>query len=467
MKTPFPPDFVSRMNALLGEESSQFWEALEKEPARKGLRVNTLKSTPDQLFSQISGEFIPLPWTERGFLSAGKHQLGKHPLHAAGLFYLQEPSAMIPAVILDPQPGELILDLAAAPGGKTTQIAALMDNRGVLAANDPHPQRVAALQQNLIRCGVKIAVVTQAQPAQLADQFGPVFDRVLVDAPCSGEGMFRAHPAEINRWSSSFSERVAHLQNEILWHAARLVRPGGVLVYSTCTYNPNENEARVEQLLSAREDFQVKAIPHQPGFSSGRPEWAEARAEIAGTVRIWPHRGPGEGHFIARLIKDPESSGRPAPEPTFPGNPPDRTAQAALNQFLESVSGSQPLIPELSSPESTLHQVGNRLFLVPSRCPGLGSLPTKGWGWELGRLKRDTFQPAHALALGLPKKAVHSMIEFPLEGQDILRYFRGLTFPDAQRDGWLLATAAGYPVGWAKGSAGRVKSFSPRWLRQF
>jgi NOL1/NOP2/sun family putative RNA methylase len=455
------------MNALLGEESGQFWEALEKHPARKGLRVNTLKTTPGELLTRIPGEFTPLPWTERGFLSGGEHQLGKHPFHVAGLFYLQEPSAMIPAVILDPQPGELILDLAAAPGGKTTQIAALMDNQGALVANDPHPQRLAALQQNLKRCGVKIALVTQAQPAQLADQLGPVFDRVLVDAPCSGEGMFRAHPAEIKRWSSSFTERITHLQNEILWHAARLVRPGGVLVYSTCTFNPHENEARIEQLLAAREDFQVKPIAPQPGFSPGRPEWTEARAEIAGCVRIWPHRGPGEGHFIARLVKDAGSGDDVGPGTNFPARPPDRTAQETLKQFLDSVSNDRPLLPGLSSPEFILHQVDDRLYLTPNRCPDLGSIRTKMWGWELGRLKGDAFQPDHALALGLSRKAVHSMIEFPLEGRDILRYFRGLTFPSRQEDGWLVATTAGYPVGWAQGSGGRVKSYSPRWLRQF
>ena len=467
MKTIFPPGFVSRMNALLGEESTLFWEALEEQPARQGIRVNTLKTTPEELLNKLPGQYLPLPWSTSGFLRKGDHELGKHPLHVAGLFYLQEPSAMAPAAILDPQPGEWILDLAAAPGGKTTHLAALMNNQGVLAANDPHPQRAAALQQNLERCGIKNTIVTQTEPSHLANQLGAIFDRVLVDAPCSGEGMFRAHPAEINRWSEHFVERCSQLQNDILWHAARLVRPGGILVYSTCTFSPDENEGRIEQLLSARKDLRIEPIPVQQGFSPGRPDWADARSEISGTARIWPHRAPGEGHFLARLVKDVESRRDLGTRKPFPASPPDQTGQAAFRDFLESVLKKPNLVPELTLPHADLHQVGERLYAVPVPAPDLGSIRIKSWGWELGNLKRGKFQPAHALALGLSREAAQSMIEFPLEGQDILRYFRGLTLTSPGKDTWLLATVDSYPVGWAKRSNGKVKSFSPRWLRQF
>lgn len=467
MTESYPPGFVSKINSLLKDEADQFWAAFQDQPSRSGLRVNTLKITPEELLSQLPGKYDPLPWTENGFLIKSGDDLGKHPFHVAGLFYLQEPSAMAPAVILNPRPGELVLDLAAAPGGKATQIASLMENQGLLVANDPHPQRVVALEQNLERCGITNALTTSDTPANLAEQLGPVFDRVLIDAPCSGEGMFRSHPSEIRRWSESFQQRMIQQQNDILWHGARLVRPGGVLVYSTCTFSPDENEGRIEQLLTGRPDFNIERIPERPGFSRGKPAGVGARKELNGTIRIWPHLAPGEGHYTARLRRASETLSDQPYLPEFQINSPDRATDQAFQDFCNSLALPDQLLPPLIPGGSRLHRRGNQLHAVPQAAPDTGSIRVRSPGWKLGSLHQGEFRPSHALALGIDRKAVQSMIEFPLEGQDIVRYFRGLTFSSPGENTWLVAAVEGYPIGWARRTSGRIKSFAPRWLRQF
>ena len=214
------------------------------DPPYMGLRANSLRIAPGQLVKHFPDSLEPLPWSPDGFLIRGDLKFSKHPFHSAGLFYLQEPSAMAPVRILDPQPGEWILDLCAAPGGKTTQIQTALKNRGYLVANDPNPKRAQALTRNVDRWGTRNTIITCETPVRLSDHYGPVFDRVLVDAPCSGEGTFRSSPGEIKKWSSRFSERCASIQDEILWQAGKLVRPGGILVYSTCTFNQLEKPPR-------------------------------------------------------------------------------------------------------------------------------------------------------------------------------------------------------------------------------
>ena len=280
------------MSRLLGDEYAAFAAALEAQPV-SGLRVNTLKLTPEE-FQKISP--IPLgervEWCEAAFsltpnptpnpspnpadLERGakkEREPGKHPYHMAGLYYLQDPSAMAPAELLDPQPGERVLDLAAAPGGKTTALAALMQGRGLLVANEIKDKRVGHLAVNVERWGAGNVVITNENPERLADHFGPFFDRVLVDAPCSGEGMFRKDMGARRDWSEEMVAGCAIRQRNILRVAAKLVRPGGTLLYSTCTFAPEEDEQVISTLLDEFPEYEVWPLEGFPGFMRGRPDW--------------------------------------------------------------------------------------------------------------------------------------------------------------------------------------------------
>lgn len=468
MTTPFPNDFISEINRLLGEQSSIFWEIQETAPPISGLRVNTLKTNPDLIQTALSVELTGLPWTDNGFQLSHGSNPGKHPYHSAGLYYLQEPSAMAPAAALNAQPGDLVLDLCAAPGGKSTQILSLMKNQGLLIANDSNPRRVKALARNIERWGARNAVITNEVPKRLADHFGPVFDRVLVDAPCSGEGTFRTDPGEIKKWSTSFSKRCASIQDEILWFAGKMVRPGGILVYSTCTFNQLENEGSVMRFLHANPDFVVDPIPFQPGFSNGIPLSKADPGNLKNTVRIWPHLAPGEGHFIARLRKSENSTSK---QLSHQGTPVGMTAdqQMIFKEFFDSTLKQTPGTKLLSPGSSSLACFGNQLYLIPPISPQLEGLRIHHWGWSLGTFKGDRFRPSSALASGLTKEDSQIVIEFPIDNPNLVSYLRGspIRYPGdaAANIVWVLVTVEGFSLGWGKIVQGRLKSHIPNWLR--
>ena len=468
MTTPFPNDFITEINRLLGEQSSRFWDNQETTPTISGLRVNTLKTNPELFRTIFSAKLKTLPWADDGFQLPQGSNPGKHPFHSAGLYYLQEPSAMAPAAALDPQPGELVLDLCAAPGGKATQILSLMENQGLLIANDSNPRRVQALARNIERWGARNTVITNEIPRRLAEHFGPVFDRVLVDAPCSGEGTFRIDPGEIKKWSINFSKRCKLIQDEILWVAGKMVRPGGILVYSTCTFNQQENEGSVMRFLQANTDFVVDPIPLQPGFSTGIPLSKADPGNLKGTVRIWPHLAPGEGHFIARLRKSENSVSRQLPRQST------QTVLTAnqLKIYKEFFDSSLKLTPgtKIISPgSSSLSCFGNQLYLFPPNTPQLEGLHIHHWGWSLGMFKGDRFRPSSALASGLTREDSQIVIEFPVGDPNLISYLRGspIRYPGdvAANSAWVLVTVEGFPLGWGKIVQGRLKSHLPSWLR--
>ena len=317
---PLPPDtqlpaaFLARMQALLGEEYGAFLATYEEAP-RTGLRVNTLKLSPERLAGLLPFQMAPLAWPPGGFLVDNAAQPGKLPYHAAGLFYLQDPSAMVPAALLAPQPGDRVLDLSAAPGGKATHLAALLAGTGMLVANEIHPQRVWDLAENLERWGARNAVLLNESPERIAGAFPEFFDRVLVDAPCSGEGMLRRSEAARREWAPELVQGCATRQSTILDSAAQTVRPGGWLAYVTCTFAPEEDEGTLARFLGEHPDFALLQLPSQAGFAPGRPDWLPVelqRPDLARAVRLWPHRYPGEGHFVALLRRATEPDDRGA-----------------------------------------------------------------------------------------------------------------------------------------------------------
>lgn len=456
-----PAAFIEKMDDLLGQESRAFFDAVQDQTPDRGLRVNTLKVPVDELMSLLEIKMESIPWTDIGFLVEDQ-DLGKHPLHAAGLYYLQEPSAMAVSEIVNPQKGEWILDLAAAPGGKTTHLASLMEHTGVLVANDPHGGRVQALARNLERWGTRKTIITQETPQRLADHFGAVFDRVLVDAPCSGEGTFRSDPGAVKHWSRNRIEQYTHQQDEILWFAAQLVKPGGVLVYATCTFSPPENEGTIARFLKARPDFQIKVIPRKKGFSKGHPEWVNGPAHLEKSVRIWPHKSPGEGHFIACLQSNEQHQGEQGVK-HFTPQLADRDRQT-YRSFVQGTLYPEHM-PEFTRPESgQLTRRGDRLYSIPPGNLRLNGLRVQHWGWWLGTYQGRKFQPAHALAMGLPPQAFQNTVRFTADDSRALRYLRGVPLNAPGKNGWLAVKINQYPLGWGKRDGDRVQSHSPRWL---
>lgn len=459
-----PTLFLDRMSRFLGEEYPVFAAALGEEPV-SGLRVNTLKLSAED-FRRMSS--IPLgenvPWASSAFLLPSSNvSPGTHPYHLAGLYYIQDPSAMSAAALLDPQPGERVLDLAAAPGGKTTHLAALMSGRGLLVANEIKDKRVGHLAMNVERWGAGNVVITNETPERLADHFGPYFDRVLVDAPCSGEGMFRKDMGARLDWSLEMVAGCAVRQGNILRVAAKLVRPGGHLMYSTCTFAPEEDEGVMMQFLDDHPDFEVVALPQLPGFMPGKPEWVEeknkkqkAKDSLKGAVRLFPHRVAGEGHFVCRLKRRDEEERWLGPQGKLPEM--NRPQVGLWEAFARDVLAAE-------IPADRFRVRGDRLYLIPEEMPDFGNLRVVHPGVWLGNFKTGRFEPAHPLALYLRRGQAQRALDLPPGSRVLASYLRGETIPSDGPPGWLLVTVDGWPLGWGKRVQGVVKNHYPRgWM---
>ena len=427
-----PEAFLDRMKGQLGEEYEEFLKSLER-PRAVALRFNPLKGEAPAM------DFVcdPVPWEPQGFYYDPEARPGLHPYHEAGVYYLQEASAMAPVALLDPQPGEKICDLCAAPGGKTTQIAGRMLGEGFLLCNEINPKRAKILSRNIERMAVSNALVTNEHPENLAQRFPGFFDRVLVDAPCSGEGMFRKEEAAVTDWSQETVEMCARRQAEILHSAAQMVRPGGRLVYSTCTFAPEEDEQAVAAFLEAHPEFEAE-IMETPWFVPGEN----------GSHRMWPHKLLGEGHFAAVLRK---MEGREE-EPVY---------AAAEKLPKEWTAFAKELGIRLPAGKAVFF--GQNLFWVPEDMPDVRRLKVLRPGLELGTVKKDRFEPAHALALWL--KTCQNVQSFPGESQEIKRYMHGDVVPSKIK-GWCLVCADDYSIGWGKGDGNVLKNHYPKGLRR-
>jgi NOL1/NOP2/sun family putative RNA methylase len=470
----FPKAFLDRMAGLLGSEFNEFLSCLRL-PATTGLRVNTLKITSNEFIHKSSLMLSPLPWCSSGFIvcagEGGTVQVshGTHPYHSAGLYYLQEPSAMAAAETLAPHHGEKVLDLAAAPGGKATHLAALMNNTGLLVANEIHPKRVWDLIENLERCGVTNAVVVNETPQRLADHFGEYFDRVMLDVPCSGEGMFRKSEVARKEWKPELIRSCAIRQSSILEQAARMVKPGGHIAYTTCTYSPEENEGVIDRFLLQHPEFNLEVFPYIPGYQPAKPEWIGLPAEdrVNHAVRIWPHRTQGEGHFIALLIKH-ESSAK------YLGNDQNK-ASLDINRHsrIKGLGKVKSILDDFyranltnTFERSKLAIDGSYIYYLTEDTPNLTGLHAIRPGWWLGSFNKERFTPSHSLAMGIKSdQAKHTLPLTPGDRQ-LSAYFMGESFPNAGEDGWVLVCVDDYPVGWGKRIQNVIKNFYPHGLRR-
>jgi len=456
LSQPLPKHFVEKMERLLGQESDEFFLALQK-PRSAGLRINPLKLNKDT-WEEISPYSIePIPFTKCGYYyDYEKDEPGKHPYHAAGLYYIQEPSAMFIADILDAQPGERVLDLCAAPGGKSTQIAANMKNEGLLISNEFVSKRAKILSENIERMGIKNCIVTNEAPDSLSLRFPGYFDKILVDAPCSGEGMFRKDPEAIQYWSPDLVMECQHLQESILENAYRMLKPGGILVYSTCTFSPEENEQTIEQFLENHPDMELLPIEKGNGIEDGRVGWTKNQwKDIRSCARLWPHKIKGEGHFAAKLRKRDSNSNNHVQWPKLAR--PLKKVPEDFQQFVkESLQGLT---------FSNLITIGSQLYALPDMTPDLSGIRVIRSGLHLGELKKNRFEPNHALALYLSSFQAKQTLRLDSRGKEWLAYLKGETLTGDKQKGWTLITVDGFPLGWGKASSGIVKNAYPKGLR--
>ena len=455
--------FFDRMNLIY--DSPAEVRGWYEQPHGRGIRINLLKLSAGRI-AEMGFDVEPVPFSPLGFRLLGDDRRpGKTPWHHAGAIYMQEPSAMSAVTALDPQPGERILDMCAAPGGKTTQIAALMNRRGILFANEYVRSRANILVSNIERMGIPNAVVTSLHPDAIAQRFAGWFDRVLVDAPCSGEGMFRREEAAVTEWSPEHVHTCAVRQRGILDSAAQCVAEGGVLVYSTCTFAPEENELTVAAFLHDHPDFSIEAIDAcfgRPGMDADRlAAFAAAHVKdgdsitipdsITLTRRIFPSDG-GEGHFVARMRR----SG---------------TAAAHDDEFDSTQAYSGPAAELLESCfdrplNGWLHQQGDSYYLLPCPIELLGGLPVVRAGVLVGTAEKKRIEPHHALFMAADPISCRSRLELDAGSRELERFLHGeqIDAPDDLR-GYTAVLCSGIVTGFGKASGGALKNRYPKGLR--
>lgn len=451
-----PQPFIERMKRLLQDEYEEFIRVYADEKVQ-GLRINPLKGNPDRIFQQLPFKLEKIPWATHGYYFEEPDRPGKHAYHEAGLYYIQEPSAMAVGELVAAEPGEWVLDLCAAPGGKTTHLAAQMGEKGLLVTNDIHLVRAKSLVANVERMGITNALVLNETSQRLAERFPNAFDRVLVDAPCSGEGMFRKHEAAIETWSERKVAACSNLQMEILKEAAKMVKPGGRLVYSTCTFSPEENEQVIEWFLG-HYDFEVEDLSPDPGFDRGRLEWTLCQTDaVRHTFRLWPHRLKGEGHYIAVLRKTGEE-GEPFAFSPVETMAIEDTAVKLYEAFAKAYV--------VNFPEDRLFIKGSGIYYLPEDIPSIHQLNVLRAGVQLGTIKKNRFEPSYGFAHILKPNDVKQCINFSASDEDVYRYLQGepLTI-DKGFSGWVLVCVDGYPLGWGKASQGSLKNHYPKGLR--
>ena len=480
-----PKAFVCRMKEWLSEEYPLFLASYQ-EPRTQGLRLNGLKGDLAALekVCRLWFHLEPVPWTECGFYYGEEDRPGKHPYHEAGLYYIQEPSAMAVVEALGVEPGDRVLDLCAAPGGKSTQIAARLQGKGLLVSNEIHPARAKILSQNIERMGAANVVVMNHDAQVLAQWLPGFFDKIVVDAPCSGEGMFRKNEEARGEWSLENVRLCADRQDGILDCADEMLRPGGRLVYSTCTFAPAENEGSIARFLARHQDYQILEVHRYDGMSDGVPAWAyyddSAVSDSGGdhgvgvlyehgidmdalrhTIRLYPHLIRGEGHYLAVLQKRGDV---PDGYRAFPANGLQKGIHGKeVREFWQFCQETLKIDLTADAPERLL-RFGEQLYLMPKDMPSIKGLKVLRAGLHLGTLRKNRFEPSHALALALCKEEAKRSME--LTDAQAKAYLGGMTLNCEGEKGWYLMTYQGYSIGWGKLAGQIMKNHYPKGLRK-
>jgi NOL1/NOP2/sun family putative RNA methylase len=475
-----PKLFEDRMKNLLGDEYEEYLQCYSK-PHFGGLRVNTLKITPEEFEKICPFSIQRIPWIKNGYYYDTKEQPARHPYYYAGLYYIQEPSAMTPASLLPVSKGDKVLDICAAPGGKSTELGAKLGGEGLLVSNDISNSRAKALLKNIELLGIRNALVLSEAPNKLVEYFPEYFDKILIDAPCSGEGMFRKSPAIMKNWEQYGVDYYNKLQKEIILFAAKMLKPGGYMLYSTCTFSPEENEGTISYLLEQYPEFHVvNAIPDEKtqkelglsyeGFAFGRPEWVNGKEELKNCIRLWPHKIKGEGHFITLLHKDGDNKSKEALD-TFYINSQNSKKKSALSEETVEFLTTLRFLKDENADKSILHQDQiivheDRVYMVPKGLPDLKGLRILRQGLLLGEMKKQRFEPSQALASALYQSDYEHIINFSSDAANTIRYLKceSLEFDQSYEDGWYLISVDGFPLGWCKIAKNNFKNkYLPGW----
>lgn len=437
-----PREYEETMRELLQDQYELYIDSLKEEYVT-GIRINSLKITTGD-FEKISPYSITsVPWTKNGYYYHKKEQPAKHPYYYAGLYYIQEPSAMVPAALFEIKPGDKVLDLCAAPGGKSTELAAKLRGKGVLITNDISNSRAKALLKNIELFGVTNAIVMSEDPKKLVKYFEGYFDKILIDAPCSGEGMFRKEPTMIKNWEEYGVDYYSKIQKEIILYAAKMLKPGGLLCFSTCTFSPKEDEGTIQFLLEECPEYTVEKMEAYELFDSGKPEWidsSKATKELGNCIRLWPWKVKGEGHFLAILRKKQEQS-------SFNGIQYNLLKFKRTEEFLEFLSHVK--IPFDST---RLECREDRVYYLPEGLVDMKGLRILRSGLYLGDLKKKRFEPSQALANALKMDEYDKSINLSSKDSNVIKYLKGETLEveSGYEDGWNLICVDGFPLGWGK-----------------
>ena len=474
-----PIEFEKKMKAFLGNEWDDFLYSYDNNRFQ-ALRFNTLKvQSPEERMRILKVLGISpdkkVSWADEAYYFDENVRPGKHPYHEMGLYYIQEPSAMSAAALLAPKPGMRVLDLCAAPGGKSTQLATYLGDRGLLVSNEINTQRSRILSQNIERMGIKNAIVTNEDSFVLASHFPGFFNAIQVDAPCSGEGMFRKLPEAIEQWSMENVAICAARQKEILDNAAVMLKPGGVIVYSTCTFSKEENEDVIEYFLERHPDFTLEEME-----------------------RFWPHKVDGEGHFVAKLVRrggvnelgadydvcedscnKVEDTGLKADRKTKKNkNSKNRKNETKPALTKENMKLLSEFLDETISEDvaawiknSRLVMFGEQLYRLPDMEADIKGLKVQRAGLHIGEFKKQRFEPSHSLALALKLNDAKNLVKLTCDNTQTTGFFNGqsVVLSDEQtaecKKGWALVCVDGYTAGWGKVNGTQVKNHYPKGLR--
>ncbi len=461
-----PKEFLEEMKNVLGQEYDMFLSSYNDD-YYKGIRCNTLKILPEDFERTIPFVTDKVSWTENGFYTEDE-QPAKHPYYYAGLFYIQEPSAMLPAALLPVCPGDKVLDLCAAPGGKTTELGAKLKGEGLLVSNDISASRAKALLKNVEVFGIKNAIVVSESPEKLAERFDGYFDKILVDAPCSGEGMFRKVHSIAKNWEQYGSQYYADIQRQILPCAVKMLKPGGYMLFSTCTFSIKEDEQSLKFILDSFPDMElVQPVDFDDKRYTG---FTRGYMGLDNAIRLYPHKVKGEGHFAALLKKKDAKEG-------YGYGAYHENVKAVNNSYDKNIRKKYKQISEeafdffeslgIEIPADRLRIKDGKVFLLPKDMPDVIGLRVLRTGLFLGEIKTGRFEPSQALAMALKKDEYDNILELKLSDERVLRYLKceSIDIDDGEAgNGFCLVCVDGFPLGWAKVDKGRLKNkYLPSW----
>ena len=450
-KNWLPSKFIDEMKEMLGDEFDDFLASYDEDYYR-GIRCNTLKITPSEFEKKVPFVSEKVDWVQNGYYTSEDEQPAKHPYYFAGLYYIQEPSAMMPASQLPVKPGDRVLDLCAAPGGKTTELGAKLKGEGVLVSNDISASRAKALVKNVELFGIKNAVVVSESPDKLAERLEGYFDKILVDAPCSGEGMFRKVHSIAKNWEQYGSQYYADIQRTVLPSAVKMLKPGGMMIYSTCTFSKLEDEDSISFILENNPDM-----------------------ELIESHKLFPHKIKGEGHFVALLHKKDTATAL-----AVESSAKDGKEKGTINKYDTKVRSKYKKISDeafdffesigFKIDVSKLWVNEDRINMLPEETPDLSRLRVLRTGLFLGEMKKGRFEPSQSLALALKAEEYPNVLDLKLDDDRVVRYLKceSIDVEDGVvNDGYCLVAVDGYPLGWGKVDKGRFKNkYLPSWRLQ-